>query len=159
MKEEDFVRIITYKTNIIRDNATSLLKKYQTKEQYEQFLKDTLHLLEEEKPFFILDDSYKGKVYTVFGCTGDRDRTKRPRMGEVSTRIADYTIITTDNPRTEKPADIIAEIEVGISKTKGKYEIVVIDSEHFTIRWAKSQIDSKEEWLEKHFEIPNGDPQ
>lgn len=64
-KKEEFVRIITYKTNIIRDNATSLLKKYQTKEQYEQFLKDTLHLLEEEKPFFILDDSYKEKVYTV----------------------------------------------------------------------------------------------
>ena len=42
---------------------------------------------------------------------------------------------------------------------EGKYEIVVIDSEHFTIRWAESQIDSKEKWLEKHFEIPNGDPQ
>ena len=66
-----------------------------------------------------------GRVICVFGCGGDRDRDKRPKMGEVSARIADYTIITTDNPRTEKPEDIIAEIEVGAAKTKGKYEVVV----------------------------------
>lgn len=66
-----------------------------------------------------------GRVICVFGCGGDRDKEKRPRMGEVAGRVADYTIVTTDNPRTEKPEDIIAEIEKGISKTKGKYEIVV----------------------------------
>ena len=65
-----------------------------------------------------------GRVICVFGCGGDRDKEKRPRMGEVAGRLADYTIVTTDNPRTEKPADIIAEIEAGISKTKGKYEVV-----------------------------------
>ena len=66
-----------------------------------------------------------GRVICVFGCGGDRDRDKRPKMGEVATRIADYTIITTDNPRSEKPEDIISEIEAGASKTKGKYEIIV----------------------------------
>lgn len=66
-----------------------------------------------------------GRVICVFGCGGDRDKEKRPRMGEVAGRVADYTIVTTDNPRSEKPEDIIAEIEKGISKTKGKYEIVV----------------------------------
>lgn len=66
-----------------------------------------------------------GKVICVFGCGGDRDTEKRPRMGEVAGRLADYTVVTTDNPRTEKPEDIIAEIEEGISKTKGKYEVVV----------------------------------
>ena len=67
----------------------------------------------------------RGKVICVFGCGGDRDREKRPLMGEVAGKIADYTIVTTDNPRTEKPEDIIKEIEAGISKTKGKYEIIV----------------------------------
>lgn len=67
----------------------------------------------------------KGRVICVFGCGGDRDKEKRPLMGEVAGKIADYTIVTTDNPRTEKPEDIIKEIETGISKTKGKYEVVV----------------------------------
>ena len=67
----------------------------------------------------------RGKVICVFGCGGDRDREKRPLMGEVAGKIADYSIVTTDNPRTEKPEDIIKEIEAGISKTKGKYEVIV----------------------------------
>ena len=46
-------------------------------------------------------------------------------MGEVAGRLADFSIVTTDNPRTEKPEDIIADIEEGISKTKGNYKIVV----------------------------------
>ncbi len=66
-----------------------------------------------------------GKVICVFGCGGDRDKEKRPKMGEVAGRLADYTIVTTDNPRTENPEEIIESIEVGIAKTKGKYEIVV----------------------------------
>jgi len=66
-----------------------------------------------------------GKVICVFGCGGDRDKEKRPLMGEVAGRLADYTFVTTDNPRTEKPEDIISEIEVGISKTKGKYEVII----------------------------------
>ena len=67
----------------------------------------------------------QGRVICVFGCGGDRDKEKRPRMGEVAGRVASYTIITTDNPRTEKPEDIIKEIEEGIVKTKGKYEVIV----------------------------------
>ena len=67
----------------------------------------------------------KGKVISVFGCGGDRDKGKRPIMGEVSGKIADFTFITTDNPRTEEPEEIIKEIEEGIKKTKGKYKVVV----------------------------------
>ena len=67
----------------------------------------------------------RGRVISVFGCGGDRDKNKRPMMGEVSGRVADYTIITSDNPRTEEPQAIVDDIEEGMKKTKGKYEIIV----------------------------------
>ena len=67
----------------------------------------------------------RGRVISVFGCGGDRDSSKRPVMGEISGRIADYTIITSDNPRTEEPKEIINQIEEGIKKTKGKYSVII----------------------------------
>ena len=67
----------------------------------------------------------RGKVISVFGCGGDRDPGKRPIMGEISGKIANYTIITSDNPRTEDPEEIVKQIENGIKKTKGKYECIV----------------------------------
>lgn len=67
----------------------------------------------------------RGRVISVFGCGGDRDSGKRPIMGEISGKIADYTIITSDNPRTEEPDKIVYQIEEGIKKTKGKYEVVI----------------------------------
>lgn len=67
----------------------------------------------------------KGRVISVFGCGGNRDKNKRPMMGEASGRVADYTIITSDNPRDEEPEEIVKEIEKGIKKTKGKYECIV----------------------------------
>ena len=67
----------------------------------------------------------RGRVISVFGCGGDRDSGKRAIMGEISGKIADYTIITSDNPRTEDPQKIVNQIEEGIKKTKGKYEVIV----------------------------------
>src|SRR5207247_2208536 len=55
-----------------------------------------------------------GKLVVVFGCGGDRDRAKRPVMGEIATRLADLTLVTDDNPRSEEPAAIRAEIVRGI---------------------------------------------
>ena len=55
-----------------------------------------------------------GKVITVFGCGGDRDRTKRPLMGEVAGRVSDLSILTSDNPRTEDPFAIMEEVERGL---------------------------------------------
>lgn len=67
----------------------------------------------------------KGKIICVFGCGGDRDTAKRPMMGEIAGKLAGYTIITSDNPRTEKPEEIINQIEEGIKKTNGKYKVIV----------------------------------
>lgn len=66
------------------------------------------------------------KVILVFGCGGDRDRLKRPRMGEVAARLADWTIITSDNPRSEEPEQIISEIEEGFRRLGNhNYEKIV----------------------------------
>ena len=66
------------------------------------------------------------RLVCLFGCGGNRSKLRRYEMGEVSGRLADFTIITSDNPRFEKPEDIIADIKTGIAKTDGKY-IEIVD--------------------------------
>ncbi|MFI5058083.1 MAG: UDP-N-acetylmuramoyl-L-alanyl-D-glutamate--2,6-diaminopimelate ligase [Candidatus Acidiferrales bacterium] len=65
----------------------------------------------------------KGRIITLFGCGGEKDRTKRPVMGEVTGRLSDLTILSSDNPRAEDPLKIISDIIVGLQKTGGKYLI------------------------------------
>ncbi len=78
-------------------------------------------------------DTAKGRVGVLFGCGGDRDRTKRPKMARVVGSLADYVIVTSDNPRTEDPEAIIAEILPGFEGLDTPY--VVIPDRREAIRW------------------------
>ncbi|MCH5211191.1 MAG: UDP-N-acetylmuramoyl-L-alanyl-D-glutamate--2,6-diaminopimelate ligase [Oscillospiraceae bacterium] len=68
----------------------------------------------------------EGRVITLFGCGGDRDNTKRAIMGEIAGRLSDFSIITSDNPRTENPEAIVEQIEEGMKRTDGDY-ITIVD--------------------------------
>ncbi len=68
-----------------------------------------------ERALAALSKISRGRIITVFGCGGNRDRLKRPEMGEVCARLSDISIVTSDNPRNEEPAEIIKEIEAGIT--------------------------------------------
>ena len=61
----------------------------------------------------------RGRVITVFGCGGDRDRTKRPLMGQEAVKFSDQIVVTSDNPRTEDPQKIIKEIQLGMKGFSG----------------------------------------
>jgi UDP-N-acetylmuramoyl-L-alanyl-D-glutamate--2,6-diaminopimelate ligase len=76
----------------------------------------------------------KGRLVSLFGCGGDRDKTKRPIMGEISGKIADFTIITSDNPRTEDPDGIIKDIQEGMKRTDGSY--ITIHDRREAIKYA-----------------------
>jgi len=75
-----------------------------------------------EKLLTALRSVCKGRLIVAFGAGGDRDKTKRPVMGEIGTRLADYTILTTDNPRSELPDAIIDGLEEGAKKNLAPYE-------------------------------------
>ncbi|MFN0107690.1 MAG: UDP-N-acetylmuramoyl-L-alanyl-D-glutamate--2,6-diaminopimelate ligase [Blastocatellia bacterium] len=67
----------------------------------------------------------RGKVITVMGCGGDRDRTKRPIMGEVAAKQSDWVIATSDNPRSENPVMILNDIRIGLDRVGKNYELIV----------------------------------
>ena len=79
-------------------------------------------------------ESTKGRVVTLFGCGGDRDKSKRARMGQIAAKYSDFVVVTSDNPRTEDPDEIISQILVGMTDTKTPYEVIVNRRE--AIHWA-----------------------
>lgn len=81
-----------------------------------------------------LRDYEPGRLVCLFGCGGNRSKERRYEMGEISSKLADLTIVTSDNPRNEKPEDIIADIITGVKKADGKY--VTIPDRAEAIRYA-----------------------
>ena len=76
----------------------------------------------------------KGRVVALFGCGGDRDRTKRPKMGKIAADLADFCVVTSDNPRTEDPKAIIDDILEGMKGSKTPMQVIVDRPE--AIHWA-----------------------
>lgn len=82
-------------------------------------------------------DITKGKIITVFGCGGDRDKSKRAEMGKIAGELSNYSVVTTDNPRTENPLLIINDILCGMERTKSR--IAVIENRRQAIEFALSK--------------------
>lgn len=82
----------------------------------------------------------KNRLVVVFGCGGDRDKTKRPKMGAIAARLADFVIVTSDNPRTEKPDEIINDILVGMKGIPTPYKVIEnrIDAIKYAVKKAKT---------------------
>ena len=79
-------------------------------------------------------DFCKGRIISVFGCGGDRDPIKRPIMGHIGVKLADFAVITSDNPRTEVPMAIIEDILKGVEPGDGEY--IVVEDRKTAIRYA-----------------------
>lgn len=83
-----------------------------------------------------------GRVVTVFGCGGDRDRTKRPKMGKIAAELSDFCVVTSDNPRSEDPSKIIDDILEGMKDVKTPYEVV--ENRKEAIAWAMNHAKPKD---------------
>lgn len=81
-----------------------------------------------------LKEIANGRVVTVFGCGGDRDRTKRPKMGKIAAELSDFCVVTSDNPRSENPSVIIEDILEGMKDSATPYEVV--ENRKEAIAWA-----------------------
>ncbi|MBX3042107.1 MAG: UDP-N-acetylmuramoyl-L-alanyl-D-glutamate--2,6-diaminopimelate ligase [Candidatus Kapabacteria bacterium] len=110
----------------LKNGALALVDYAHTPDALEKALATCKHSIE-------ASDYKSSRLICVFGCGGDRDKTKRPEMGRISSVIADITIITSDNPRTEEPLDIINDIKNGVIESS---EIIVIEDRAEAIRKA-----------------------
>ena len=84
----------------------------------------------------------EGRVVTLFGCGGDRDKTKRPKMGKIAAELSDFCVVTSDNPRSENPTAIIEDILEGMKETKTPYKVV--ENRKEAIRWAMENAEKND---------------
>ncbi|MDQ1265883.1 MAG: UDP-N-acetylmuramoyl-L-alanyl-D-glutamate--2,6-diaminopimelate ligase [Bacteroidota bacterium] len=113
---------------MLKSGALALVDYAHTPDALEKALSTCREILESS-------DKPNARLICVFGCGGDRDSSKRPVMGEISGRIADFTVITNDNPRTEDPDKIIAQIYAGISK-ENKIKTIMISDRSDAVKYA-----------------------
>lgn len=87
-----------------------------------------------EKVLHAVNEFAPGRVVTLFGCAGNRDRTKRPQMGEIAARLSDFVILTSDNPRDEDPARIVEDVIPGLLEHDTPHKVIV--DRYQAIKWA-----------------------
>jgi UDP-N-acetylmuramoyl-L-alanyl-D-glutamate--2,6-diaminopimelate ligase len=115
--------------------ALSMLKGAQGRFQYEisnsgiYVIVDYAHTPDALKNVLstIRDFNGLGRVFTVVGCGGDRDKTKRSKMAEIAVLLSDYVVLTSDNPRTEDPVQIIQDMEKGLTSENRSKSISIVD--------------------------------
>jgi UDP-N-acetylmuramoyl-L-alanyl-D-glutamate--2,6-diaminopimelate ligase len=91
-----------------------------------------------ERALQILRPLTRGRLIAVFGCGGDRDRGKRPMMGEIAARLSDIAVVTSDNPRSEEPLKIIEEIEAGVKKAgTNRFEVSELKTKNLKLKTEK----------------------
>jgi UDP-N-acetylmuramoyl-L-alanyl-D-glutamate--2,6-diaminopimelate ligase len=103
------------------DDITVLVDYAHTDDALRKVISGLLPLLKDAR------GNARGRLILVFGCGGDRDQSKRPRMGQVAAALADETIVTSDNPRTERPSDIVDGILAGIGREARERILVEVD--------------------------------
>ena len=96
-------------------------------------------------------EATRGRVITVFGCGGNRDKTKRPKMGSVSARLSNISIITSDNPRDEDPVQILREVEAGMNDVKKLAQAGRADDDGYLV------IEDRGEAIKKAIELARTD--
>ncbi|HXW68788.1 MAG TPA: UDP-N-acetylmuramoyl-L-alanyl-D-glutamate--2,6-diaminopimelate ligase [Dissulfurispiraceae bacterium] len=124
---QDFLAVVDYAHT--EDALERLLMTARQLLEAYRFVGKTEKIMKEKRRQFAIpkrqeQEQGKGKIITVLGCGGNRDKGKRSKMGEIASRLSDFVIITSDNPRSENPKTIIKDIEKGI---KGDSYIVIPD--------------------------------
>ena len=115
VKEQDI------KNALLRAKVKGRIEMVKVSEDFTLMIDYAHNAMALESLLATLREYHPNRLVCLFGCGGNRSKLRRFEMGEVSGRLADFTIITSDNPRFEEPQDIIEDIKTGIDKTDGKY--------------------------------------
>ena len=127
VKEQDI------KNALLRAKVKGRIEMVKVSDEFTMMIDYAHNAMSLESLLHTLRDYHPERIVTVFGCGGNRAKSRRYEMGEASGRLADLSVITADNSRFENVLDIIADIKVGINKTGGKY--IEIPDRREAIRW------------------------
>ena len=127
---------------LLNAKVNGWIEPYPASDRYTVLIDYAHNAMALESLLTTLKEYNPGRIVTIFGCGGNRSKERRFEMGEVSGKLSDFTVITSDNPRFEEPEAIIADIVTGIKKTDGKY--VTITDRKEAIKYALSHAEDRD---------------